>query len=434
MIARVLLAALVAASGAPASAASVDSAAAIRAGQQPEAPRETIAAITVHGNVLTPDDEIRRLAGLEIGMKMTATLVDEAAARLRATRRFQSVDVRKRYASISDPAQIAVVIVVDEGAVHVDVPDGPGARARVVKNRLPRVMFLPILNATDGYGLTYGVRFAFPDTLGARSRIAIPLSWGGQRQAAVEVDKQLATDRLTRITGGAGVFRRTNPFFDAADTRSRVWGRAEREIVRNLRAGVSGTWQHVSFAGDEGHAAAAGADVTLDTRLDPVLARNAVYLHAGLEHAAFGRGRAANVLALDARGYLGLVGQTILVARVRRDDADAPLPGYDKVVFGGIGTVRGFRAGAAAGDTDVAASLEWLVPLTSPLHLARLGVSAFADTGAAYDKGATLAGQHLDTGVGGSVWVTAAFVRFSLAVAHGVGASTRVHVGGTVDF
>ena len=50
------------------------------------------------------------------------------------------------------------------------------------------------------------------------------------------------------------------------------------------------------------------------------------------------------------------------------------------------------------------------------------------------DKGQRFADQPLERGVGGSVWVTAAFLRFSVAVAHGLGGSTRVHVGGTVSF
>jgi hemolysin activation/secretion protein len=96
--------------------------------------------------------------------------------------------------------------------------------------------------------------------------------------------------------------------------------------------------------------------------------------------------------------------------------------------------VRGFKAGSAAGDSDVAGSLELLVPLTSPLHIARLGVSAFTDAGTVYDNGERLSDQRILRGVGGSVWMTATFIRFSVAVAHGIGASTRVHVGGTVSF
>ena len=37
-------------------------------------------------------------------------------------------------------------------------------------------------------------------------------------------------------------------------------------------------------------------------------------------------------------------------------------------------------------------------------------------------------------GYGGGVWFAAAFLRLNVAVAHGRGASTRVHVGGNVTF
>ena len=398
-----------------------------------EPPLERIVEITVHGNVLTPDDEVRRLAALETGMPIGSTTVEDAAARLRASKKFRTVDVRKRYASIADPTQIAIVILVDEGAVHLE-RSGDDGSTRVVKDRLPHVMFLPILNAEDGYGVSYGVRFALPNRMGPNSRIAFPLSWGGERQAAIELDKQLSTARLTRLTGGAGFSRRVNPFYDEPDARGRVWARAERELVKSLRAGVNGAWQHVAFGDTTDDLVRGSVDVTLDTRLDPMLARNAVYARAALERIGFGSRAAVDLTSVDVRGYLGLIGQTVLVGRVRHDRTDGPLPPYLKLPFGGIGTVRGFKAGIRVGDQAAAASIELLVPLTSPLKFARFGVSGFMDAGAAYDYGERFQDQRLMRGVGGSVWMTATFIRLSVAVAHGIGASTRVHVGGTVSF
>ena len=96
--------------------------------------------------------------------------------------------------------------------------------------------------------------------------------------------------------------------------------------------------------------------------------------------------------------------------------------------------MRGFKTGTASGDSLVAGSLELRVPLTSPLSFAKIGVSAFVDAGTVYDSGQRFADQPLQRGVGGSVWIAAAFLRFNVAVAHGVGASTRVHVGGNLTF
>ena len=110
------------------------------------------------------------------------------------------------------------------------------------------------------------------------------------------------------------------------------------------------------------------------------------------------------------------------------------LPPYEKLLLGGMANLRGFGAGTAAGDTLVAGSAELLVPLTSPLHVGRIGVSAFVDEGTVYDHGGRFADQTLKRGIGGSVWFSAAFVRLSIAVAHGIGASTHVHVGGSLVF
>ena len=74
------------------------------------------------------------------------------------------------------------------------------------------------------------------------------------------------------------------------------------------------------------------------------------------------------------------------------------------------------------------------MPLTSPLSFGKVGVSAFVDAGTVYNDGQRLADQPWQRGVGGSVWFTAAFVRVNVAVAHGIGASTRVHVQGNLTF
>ena len=74
------------------------------------------------------------------------------------------------------------------------------------------------------------------------------------------------------------------------------------------------------------------------------------------------------------------------------------------------------------------------MPLTSPLSVAKIGLSAFADQGAVYDVGERLRDQVVKQGYGGGVWFSAAFLKLNVAVAHGRGSSTRLHVGGNVSF
>jgi outer membrane protein assembly factor BamA len=236
------------------------------------------------------------------------------------------------------------------------------------------------------------------------------------------------------VEAGAGISSRTNPFFEQDDTRDRAWLRAERALTSQLRLGGTAGWQHVSFMDVTDHFTHAGADVTFDTRLDPMLARNAVYARASIEHLEFQRAAAATRTELDGRGYIGLAGQNILVLRALRQDSDVPLPPYLQPMLGGMANLRGFRAGSAAGDTLVAGAMELRAPLTSPLSIGKFGVSAFVDAGAIYDKGQRLSDQHFERGVGGGVWFAATVFRLNLVVAHGIGAGTRVHFGTTLSF
>ena len=393
--------------------------------------QEVVADIRVHGNVATPDQDIITLAGISVGAPLPANAPADIAARLRASKKFEKVEVLKRFASIEDPTRIVLVIVVDEGHVDIQRTGDASNPTRVVRTHRP-FLFLPILSAEDGYGLTYGVLFTRPDVAGRGSRLLFPATWGGEKRAAAELEKDFGRAARTRIGGGTSFTRRTNPFYDRDDDRGRVWARVEQSVTPWLRASATAGWQHVSFLDEKTSFVHAGADVTFDTRLDPVLARNAVFLRAAIDRYDVAGG--VSTREVDARGYVGLIGQSVLVVRALRQDGSAPLPPYLQPMLGGMSNLRGFRAGAAVGDTLVAGSAELRLALTSPLEVAKLGVSAFVDAGAIYDKGQRFADQRLRRGIGGSVWVSAAIVRFSLSVAHGIGATTRVHFGGAVAF
>ncbi len=413
--------------------------------QQPSPP-EVVAQISVHGNQLTPDAEVVQLSGVRVGAPFDPSMLESVASVLRATHRFESVEVLKRFASIADPTQIILVILVDDGRVRVNWDTGEVKAAKAFGRRHgPHLMFLPILDAEDGYGFSYGVQLAVPNPIGRRSRLSFPLTWGGERRAGVELEKYFDRGPFTRIEGGSSLSRRENPFFNENDDRRRVWIRGQREIARVLRAGVTAGWDHASFFETADTFASVGADIEFDTRIDPMLARNAVYVRAARDHLSFGDKTtpgvsvradpgSANRTTIDGRGYIGLVGQSVIVLRGLREDSDRPLPPYLKPLLGGMANLRGFEAGSAVGDTLVSASAEVLVPLTSPLSIGKLGVSAFVDAATVYNKGERFRDQDLDRGFGGSVWFSAAVVRLKLAVAHGMGGTTRVHFGTTVTF
>jgi outer membrane protein assembly factor BamA len=404
-------------------------------------PHETVTAIEVHGNTATSDAEIRTLSGLEIGAPFGPTTIQDTTARLEMTKRFQRVEVLKRYASIADPSQVLVVVIVDEGAVRIEMTNDPSHPTRVVHDRNLKLLFMPVVSHEDGYGTAYGVRMTRRDPAGAQSRLSIPLTWGGDKRAALEFDKIFDTVAVGRVLAGASMSRRTIPFFDQDDDRARLWVRGERDVLPHLRIGATAAVQHDAFVDEHDSLVQTGADVTLDTRIDPVLPRNAVFARVAWDRFAVRpQGRpgdndySVNRIDLDARGYVGVFRQNVLAVRAYKTDSDAPLPAYLKPLLGGLANLRGFAAGTAVGDTLVATSAELIVPLTSPLSIGKFGVNTFVDAAAIYDKGSFLADQTWKQGYGGGVWFSAAFLRRNVVVAHGRGSTTRVHFGANLSF
>src|SRR5262245_8266162 len=365
----------------------------------PQQTTETIVGIQIHGNTLTPDDEIRRIAGIQVGEPFLDATIESATRTLRDTKKFERVQVLKRFASIADPSQILLVVFVDEGPVKVQLTGDPDVPVRTVRTGKTHLMVLPVFNVEDGYGVTYGARFALPDPIGKGSRLAFPLTWGGDKRAALELDASFDRGPLNRLTAGVSASGRENPHYEADDDRVRGYVRGERQLVKWVRAGGTAGYQRVSFPGGEPTTHAdtfphGGADITFDTRLDPVLPRNAVFTRASWEHI-----NGANRTDFDARGYVGLIGQSIVQLRVTRSDSDRPLAPYLKPLLGGMANLRGFSTGTAAGDTLVATSAELIVPLTSPVSFGRMGVSAFVDAGTTYDDGQKLADQTWRQGI-----------------------------------
>ncbi|HEY7450709.1 MAG TPA: FtsQ-type POTRA domain-containing protein [Vicinamibacterales bacterium] len=393
------------------------------------AQQDVIAEIHVHGNTVTSTEDILRLSGLTVGDPFREDQLAQAANRLRATNTFEHVEVLKRYASIDDLTRIAIVLLVDEGPVRIVLEEGGAGQAtRVLRGRVWNFMFMPMLSSEDGYGLTYGARFSLVDAAGRQSRISFPLTWGGDKAAAIELEKTFSARGAPRLTGGALLQRRTHPYYEEDADRSRIWARADWQIGRPVRAGAIGGWQEVSFLGDQAATPLIGGDVSFDTRLDPMLPRNAIYARAAVEHFRL-PDLPLTRTELDGRGYIGIGGQRVLVLRGLHETTNRAAPPYYQSILGGDRNLRGFKAGTAVGDTLVAASAELRAPLTSPLRIAKLGINVFVDTGVAYDKGLRLRDQTFQTGTGAGVWLAAALVHLHLEVAHGFDAGTRAHFG-----
>ncbi|MEP6917263.1 MAG: BamA/TamA family outer membrane protein, partial [Acidobacteriota bacterium] len=401
----------------------------------PPQPAETIREIRVHGNASLADEAVLKLAGIAIGDAIPDDAVKAIERRLKDSERFETVEVRKRYRSLDDPTDVAIVLVVHERpGVTTATPD-----ARPLSNPWYRVksrlMFLPILSYADGYGVTYGGRVSTVDLLGAGERLSVPLTWGGTRRAALEAERTFKSGPLTRISSAFGIWQRDNPRFDLADRRVELKGRAERQFAQVVRLGVEAARSSVSFGQLDDRIWTVGANAMLDTRDDPSFPRNAVVLGGGWSALNVTGLTTINRYQADARGYAAVVGQSVAAARVQYFSSDATLPPYERLLLGGASTLRGFRTGTFDGDRMLVTSAELRTPITSVVHGAKLGVTVFVDAAKAVDAGASLRDGVWHRGAGAGLFLLAPLVKINLDVAHGLdGGGARLNIGSGFSF
>ena len=408
--------------------------------------------VRVHGNHSTPDEEVLRIAALTVGVPLEDGAVEAARRRLVDSGRFTSVEIRQRSRSIEDPTRVAIIILVAEHAAvrpltEVGVPAIPGVFGRLRS----QTMFLPIFSVDDGYGLTYGLRTSFVGGHGSTTRLSVPVSWGGTRQLAVEAERTFTPRRppgagtasggLTRLRGSAGLWRQEHPYFEQGQFRQYVLGEVSFRPRPLFGVGVSAGLAGVSFGEVDDRMRDAGVFAEVDTRRDPLFPRQAVYARSSWSRLSFDKPEASGVPGggrsrwqHDVRGYLGVIGQVVIAARLQADLADGPLPAYAKPILGGADTLRGIRAGFAVGDNLWAGTIEARVPFTSVLRSTRLGVLGFYDTGATWDHGQRWRDAGREEGVGGGVFLVNPFFQFQLSIARGLGRSTRVHASTGVSF
>ena len=385
--------------------------------------------VRVHGNHTTPDADILAIVGEVVGKPATDQLIAEIGIRLERSGRFEGVEVRKRFRSIDNPDDILLMVVVDEvpGIDSLDLTPSP------MKKFWSSGMFMPILHSEDGYGFTYGARLSFVELLGPRSRVSVPLTWGGERQARVQVERSFQSGPIERLSGEFGISREENPHYEIGDQRVSFGARAESAPARWLRFGVGGRHDDVRFGDIEDQLTRFGGDATIDTRVDPAFPRNAVQATFGVEHLMFDAG-SANRKTVDAHGYVGLFRQMVLAVRGLSVTSDNPLPPYEHNLLGGAANLRGYEAGYNANDNLAAASVELRIPITSPLSIGRFGVKAFVDWGAAYAHGDKMADQDFNRGIGGGAYLHLTLVSVSLDVARSRSGDTRFHFGLGVTF
>ena len=403
---------------------------------------EVIGEIRIHGNAFLTDKEVLDFAAIAVGQPFPADGIDIVTRRLKDSGRFESVEVRKRYRSLTSSTDIALVLVVHEkpgvrSAIGgVKVPGMPDTIARPVGRLRSKLMFLPIVSFADGYGFTYGGRVSTVDLLGFNERLSVPLTWGGTRRAALEFERLFKSGPLTRVDSSVAIWNRENPRFEIRDQRVEVKGRAERVFADLLRLGVDASRSTISFGDLDDRLWTLGTSAGIDTRLDPGFPGNAVFVSTGWTGMHFREiPERVNRYSADARGYLRIFRQIVVAGRTAYTGADAALPTYERLLLGGSSSLRGFRTGAFDGDRTLVASGEARAPITSVLSGAKLGVTAFVDAGKVWNVGERMEDAEWHRGVGGGLFLIASIVRINLDVARGLKTGgTRLHLSSGFTF
>jgi len=400
---------------------------------QTDATGELITELRVHGNYSVPDADVLALAGVVPGDRLDPDGLDAVEGRLRASDRFDAVEVRKRYTSLSQTDEVALILVVEERpAASVT----GGRMARVLTTALRQTMFVPILGYTEGSGFTGGGRFTVVDALGQRGTVSVPLSVGGTRQAAVELEKRFGRGLVHSLRGGVSVSRVENTHFKVDDRRSELWAGAGRQLIGPLSVSAETRWAEVRFGQLNDQVATHRLGLALDTRCDVGFPRDAVFVQAGWQwlDPAAGGARTVTQPRVDARVFIGLFGQTVVALRAQYQGASAAVPLYAQSLLGGSDSVRGHRIGAQAGDRFAAVSAELRLPLNSPMSLGKTGVRLFVDSGAVFDVDERLRKTQFLQGVGVGVFTSAAFINLQFDVGHDLHGGARVHVRTTGSF
>ena len=300
-------------------------------------PPETVVDLRIHGNHTMPDAEVLALAGVAVGDVVDEVAVDAITERLEASGRFQAVEVRKRYRSLTATDRIALIIVVRER---------PRASIRnPVVRSLARLagqsMWLPVLRYDEGYGISYGARFSLVDVLGEGSRVSVPATWGGDKRVTMEVERPL-TRGIDRVRAGGSHGRRTHPYFGVEDRRSAAWAGFDRELANGLRASAEAAWEEVGFVGPADRLTRLTVGLDYDGVSAGAFPRDDVKLRAAVERMGIaGRSGAVIRPRIDAQAFKGVGGQAVLAARFLFEGASAALPPYEKALLGGGGNLRG---------------------------------------------------------------------------------------------
>ncbi len=251
---------------------------------QGEAAAEVLAEIRVHGNLIVSNDEVIKIAGVTPGEPFGSRTIEDVD---RSSARVEEV-----------PGSAGPETVRVDFRSHADRPGDCRQRGTsahrirrpwdsALRRQTPRHSQIHVPSHHRSRGrLRRDVRRA-PRASGhcrAEEPIVISIDVGRNEarrdRAGTTVRERAVQPRGTRRRGAAA----NEPGISSRMTTVSACGSRAERAAGPLRAGGTVGWQRVSFAGADDRFRSVGGDLTFDTRLDPLVPRNAVYAVASWEH------------------------------------------------------------------------------------------------------------------------------------------------------
>jgi hypothetical protein len=370
----------------------------------------TVAAVGFQGNYSLPDGQLGGIAGVRRGEPYADGLPDDMRRRLLDSDLVDRAEVRVRPVDLDRTADASLMGVVRQRVGWGD-----------------HLQLLPLVQWSDEYGITVGGRLSLVQLYGDDDRLSFPLAVGGRDMARAEFSDDFQGGFVSGVRADGGFLREVNPHYDEEVTRTGANARVFKRFAQaqvDVEAGIAA----VEFEGVTQQQVSWGIAGRVDTRRETGLPRNAVYLAAAWKPLAI-EGDYTDRFEVDARGYLGVAGRSALIIEARYDGADGELPPYEKLLLGGLTTLRGFAPGEFRGDNRITTSIELRTPVWEPLPVVLVGVNGFWDSGTVWDHGSELRGARFHNGVGGGVFLMAGFVRLIADLGHGFGEGWQFHIG-----
>lgn len=226
----------------------------------PALAQETVDVVKVHGIVEISEEEIISIAGVKPGDVLTSDLLDKIRSNLLSTGKFSSVEVLKRYRSLTDSSKVSVIILVEEKQSFFN-----------------RFMYLPVVGFTDGK-LLYGGVVGSTDLLGFGEHISAPVIMEGSDINTIGLTTFFDSENLlfNRITFSAMKTSTENMHFEIDDERIFVNANIAKR-VGPLFISLNGGYEEVKFAELEDKYYTVGGLAVFDTRRDVLLPSDAVY-------------------------------------------------------------------------------------------------------------------------------------------------------------